>query len=328
MFGIVRIARIRLSVVFIAACVGYVHAAEPAFPNRPIRMIAPSSAGGPVDVVARTIAQTYAETLGQQIVVDNRAGAAGLIGSEIVAKATPDGHTLLFGFSGPLVIVPQLNATPAPYDSVKDFAPIALAATAPYVLLVNPTSPAKTVQELIALAKSQPDKLFYGSGGNGTGIHMAGELFNLIAGTRIVHVPFKGAAPATTALIAGQVHMMFNGLPGAVAHIKAGRVRALAMVSAKRSPLMPELPTAIEAGVPMEATGWYGVLAPRGTPQPIVAKLNAELNRALQTAALKERLAAQGTETVGSTPAEFLAKIKEEWAKWGKVIAAAGLKQR
>ena len=291
-------------------------------------MIAPSSAGGPVDVVTRTICQSYADTLGQQIVVDNRAGAAGLIGTEMVAKATPDGYTLLFGFSGPLVIVPQLNATPAPYDSLKDFAPVALAATAPYVLLVNPSSPAKTVQELVALAKSQPGKLFYGSGGNGTGIHMAGELFNVIAGTQVVHVPFKGAAPATTALIAGQVNMMFNGLPGAVAHIKAGRVRPLALVSAKRSPLMPELPTAIEGGLQMEATGWYGVLAPRGTPQPVIAKLNAELNRALQTPALMERLAAQGTETVGSTPAEFLARIKEEWVKWGKVIAAAGLKQR
>ena len=320
--------RVGSGVVLIAACATVAQAAEAPFPNRPIRMIAPSSAGGPVDVVTRTICQSFSETLGQQVVVDNRAGAAGLIGTETVAKATPDGYTLLFGFSGPLVIVPQLNTTPAPYDSLKDFAPIALAATAPYVLLVNPSSPAKTVQELIALAKSQPDKLFYGSGGNGTGIHMAGELFNLMAGTRIVHVPFKGAAPATTALIAGEVNMMFNGLPGAVAHIKAGRVRALAMVSAKRSSLMPELPTAIEGGLPMEATGWYGVLAPRGTPQPIVAKLNAELNRALQTAALKERLAAQGTESVGSTPAAFLAKIKEEWDKWCKVIAAAGLKQR
>lgn len=310
------------------ALAGTGYAADATFPNRPIRMIAPSSAGGPVDVVTRTIAQAYAEMLGQQVVVDNRAGAAGLIGAEIVAKATPDGYTLLLGFSGPLVIVPQLLATGAPYDPLKDFAPVAFAATAPYVLLVNPSSPAKTIQELVALAKSQPDKLFYGSGGNGTGIHMAGELFNIIAGTRIVHVPFKGAAPATTALIAGQVNMMFNGLPGAIAHMKAGRVRALALVSAKRSPLMPELPTAIEGGVPMEATGWYGVLAPRGTPQPVIAKLNAELNRALGTPALRERLAAQGTETVGSTPEEYTAKIREEWSKWGKVINSAGLKQK
>jgi tripartite-type tricarboxylate transporter receptor subunit TctC len=320
------VGRFCFAVALCASAASY--AADPAFPARPIRMIAPSSAGGPVDVVTRIISQAFADTIGQQVVVDNRAGAAGLIGADIVAKATPDGYTLLLGFSGPLVIVPQLNATPAPYDPIKDFAHVSLAATAPYVLLVNPSSPAKSVQELMALAKSQPGRLLYGSGGNGTGIHMAGELFNIIAGTNVVHVPFKGAAPATTALIAGQVNMMFNGLPGAVAHIKAGRVRALAMVSAKRSALMPELPTAIESGLNMEATGWYGVLAPRDTPAPVRAKLNAELNRALATSTLRERLAQQGTETVGSTPAEFTAKIREEWDKWGKVIATAGLKQK
>lgn len=312
-----------------ALCIAPIaHAADVAFPTRPLRMIAPSSAGGPVDVVTRIIAQAFADTIGQQVVVDNRAGAAGLIGADIVAKASADGYTLLLGFFGPLVIVPQLNATPAPYDPIKDFAHISLAATAPYVLLVNPSSPAKTVQELLALAKSQPGKLLYGSGGNGTRIHMAGELFNIIAGANVVHVPFKGAAPATTTLIAGQVHMMFNGLPGAVAHIKAGRVRALAMVSAKRSPLMPELPTAIESGLNMEAAGWYGVLAPRDTPVPVRAKLNSELNRALSISALRERLAQQGTEALGTTPAEFTAKIHEEWDKWGKVISTAGLKQR
>ena len=301
-------------------------AAQP-FPSKPIRMIAPSSPGGPVDVIARVLAPGMSETLGQQVIVENRAGAAGLIGAELVAKAPADGYTVLLGFSGPLAIVPNLNEA-TPYDPVRDFAPVSLAASAPYALLVHPAVPARSVKELVALAKARPGKLNYASGGNGTGIHMAGELFNVIAGTQIVHVPFKGAAPATTALIAGQVNMMFNGLPGAVAHIKAGRVRPVALISAQRSPLMPELPTAIEGGLHMEATGWYGVLAPRGTPPSVIAKLNAELNRALQTPALKERLAAQGTETVGSTPAEFLAKIKEEWAKWGKVIAAAGLKQR
>jgi tripartite-type tricarboxylate transporter receptor subunit TctC len=323
-----RFVDLRLWLVASLGLASFAWAADAPFPNRPIRMIAPSSAGGPVDIVTRTISQAFADTLGQQIVVDNRAGAAGLIGTEIVARATPDGYTLLFGFSGPLVIVPQLIAAGAPYDSLKDFAPVSLAAAAPYVLLVNPSSPAKSVQELVALAKSQPGRLFFGSGGNGTGIHMAGELFNIIAGTRIVHVPFKGAAPATTALISGQVNMMFNGLPGAVAHIKAGRVRALAMVSAKRSPLMPDLPTAIESGVQMEASGWYGVLAPRATPQAVLARLNAELIKTLQTNALRERLSSQGTETVGSTAAEFMAKIKEEWDKWGKVITNAGLKQR
>jgi len=291
-------------------------------------MIAPSSAGGPVDVITRLVCLGLADALGQQIVVDNRAGAAGLIGAEMVAKATPDGYTLLFGFSGPLVIVPQLNATPAPYDSMKDFMPVSLTSLAPYVLLVNPTSPAKTVQELVALARSQPDKFLYGSGGNGTGIHMAGALFNIIAGTSIVHVPFKGAAPASTALIAGQVNMMFNALPGAMAHIKAGRLRAIAMASTKRSALLPELPTVRESGLAFDATGWYGVLAPRAVPRAIVNKLNAELVKTVTSAAMKEKLTPQGVESVGSTPEEFAATIREEWDKWGKVIASAGLRQR
>ena len=305
------------------------HGAEEAFPSRPIRMIAPSSAGGPVDVIARILAQGYGEALGQQIVVDNRAGAAGLIGSDLVAKATADGYTLLFGFSGPLVIVPQLNAAGAPYDSQKDFAPISLTSAAPYVLLVNAQSPVKTVKDLIAAAKAQPDKFFYGSGGNGTGIHMAGALFNMVAGTNITHVPFKGAAPATTALISGQVNMMFNSLPGAMAHMKAGRIRAVAMATAQRSSLYPDLPTITESsGLPFDATGWYGVLAPRATPQPIVARLHAEVIKALNSPATKDRMTAQGVETVGSTPQEFAARIREEWTKWGKVIAVAGLKQK
>jgi tripartite-type tricarboxylate transporter receptor subunit TctC len=317
--------------LWLAALLGltsFVWAADTSFPSRPIRLIAPSSPGGPVDVITRTIAQSYGEMLGQQIVVDNRAGASGLIGTEIVARASPDGYTLLLGFSGPLVIVPQFNATAPSYDTRKDFAPIAFAATAPYVLVVNPNFPAKTLQELIALAKSQPDKLFFGSGGAGTGLHMAGELFNIIAGTRIVHVPFKGAAPATTGLLAGQIHLMFNGIPGAIAHIKAGRVRPLAMVSSKRSPLMPDLPTAIESGLNMEAAGWYGVLAPRETAAVVINKLNTELNRALASPVLRERFVALGIEPVGSTTAEFGAKIHAEWDKWGKVIAAAGLRQK
>jgi tripartite-type tricarboxylate transporter receptor subunit TctC len=316
----------------LVGCVGMAggaNAAEESFPTRPVRMIAPSSAGGPVDVIARILAQGYGESLGQQIVVDNRAGAAGLIGSDLVAKATPDGYTLLFGFSGPLVIVPQLNASGAPYDSLKDFAPVSLTSAAPYVLLVNPASPAKNVKELIALAKSQPDKFFYGSGGNGTGIHMAGALFNMVAGTNITHVPFKGAAPATTALISGQVNMMFNSLPGAMSHIKAGRLRPLAMATEKRTSLFPELSTIAEqSGIPFDATGWYGVLAPRGTPKAVIGKLHAEVVRTLNSSQTRDRMTAQGVESVGSTPEEFAARIREEWTKWGKVIAAAGLKQK
>ena len=303
-------------------------AADTGYPSRPIRMIAPSSAGGPVDVIARILTQGYGDALGQQIVVDNRAGAAGLIGSELVAKATPDGYTLLFGFSGPLVIVPQLNAAPAPYDSLKDFAPISLTSQAPYLLLVNSSAPFKTVQELVAAAKANPDKMFYGSGGNGTGIHMAGALFNIVAGTRIVHVPFKGAAPASTALISGQVNMMFNALPGAIGHIKAGRLRALAMATAKRSNLLPDVPTIIESGLNVEATGWYGVLAPRGTPRAIVTKLHTEAVKTIHAPAMRSHMSEQGVESVGTTPEEFAATIREDWSKWGKVIATAGLKQR
>ena len=310
------------------ACITSASAIAADFPSRPIRMIAPSSAGGPVDVIARLLSQGYGEALGQQIVVDNRAGAAGLIGTELVAKSTPDGYTLLFGFSGPLVIAPQLNATPAPYDSLKDFAHISLTSQAPYILLVNASAPYKSVQELVAAAKANPDKLFYGSGGNGTGIHMAGALFNIVAGTRIVHVPFKGAGPASTALIAGQVNMMFNALPGAMGHIKAGRLRALAMATAKRSALLPELPTIIESGLPVEATGWYGLLAPRGTPRAVVSKLNAEVVKTVHSGSMRERMTEQGVESIGSTPEEFAATIREEWSKWGKVIATAGLKQK
>ena len=190
------------------------------------------------------------------------------------------------------------------------------------------SSPFKTVKELVAAAKAQPDKFFYGSGGNGTGIHMAGALFNIVAGTRIVHVPFKGAGPATTALLAGQVHMMFNALPGAMGHIKAGRLRPLAIAGTKRSSLLPELPTIAESGLAVDAAGWYGVLAPRGTPKPIVAKLHAGLVKTLNTPATRDRLTEQGVESVGSTPEEFAVTIREEWIKWGKVIATAGLKQK
>lgn len=298
------------------------------YPARPIRMIAPSSAGGPVDVIARSLGQGLAEAVGQQVVIDNRAGAAGLIGAELVATAAPDGYTLLFGFSGPLVIVPQLNAKAPPYDSVKSFAPVSLAAQAPYVLLVHPNVPAKSVKELVALAKAQPGKLNYASGGNGTGIHMAAELLNLTAGTKIVHVPYKGAGPGMTALIGAEVDMMFNGLPPALPHVKANRLRALAVGGDKRSQLLPELPTVAESGYQFNTTGWYGLLAPAGTPRPILAKLNADLIKALNTPEMKERFAVQGVEVVGSTPQEFGAYIHEEWVKWGKVIQAAGLKAK
>jgi tripartite-type tricarboxylate transporter receptor subunit TctC len=309
-----------------AACtaLGPFASAQP-FPSKPIRMIAPSSPGGPVDVIARVLVLGMTETLGQQVVVENRAGAAGLIGAELVAKAPADGYTVLLGFSGPLAIVPNLNDA-TPYDPVKDFAPVSLAASAPYVLLVHPAVPAKSVKELVALARSRPGKMNFASGGNGTGIHMAGELFNLAAGVKVLHVPYKGAGPGMAALMAGETDMMFNGLSPAIPQMKAGRLRGLAVGGEKRSSLMPELPTVAESGLRFNTTGWYGILAPRGTPQPVVAKLQSEIARGLNLSAVKEQLAKMGVEGIGSTPEQFGSLIREEVEKWGKVIKAAGLK--
>lgn len=288
-------------------------------------MIAPSSAGGPVDVIARAVSQGLGEVLGQQVVVDNLAGAAGLIGAEIVAAAAPDGYTLLFGFSGPLVNVPNLG-TNTSYDTLRDFAPVTLAAQAPYMLIVPPGSPANSVKELIALAKSRPGKLNFGSGGKGTGIHMAGELFKLTAGVNIVHVPYKGAGPAQTALLASEVDMLFNGLAPALPHVKSGKLKALAVGGTRRSPLLLETPTVAESGLDFNTTGWYGILAPRATPRPIVMKLHAATVRAINAPQLKENLTRQAFEGIGSTPEEFTKLLREEWSKWQKVIGAAGLK--
>ncbi len=295
------------------------------YPERPIRMIAPASAGGPTDVIARAVSTPLAEILGRQIVIDNRAGAAGLIGTEIVAKATPDGYTLLFGFSGPMSIVPHIVKS-VPYDSVKDFAHISLVASAPYVLIANPALPVTGVKDLVALAKSQPGKLNFASGGNGTGIHMAAELLNLAAGIHIVHVPYKGAGPGMGALIAGEVNIMFNGLSSALPHIKTNRVRVLAVGGDKRSPLLPELPTIAESGLKFSVDGWYNLSAPRGTPRPIIAKLHKDLVRTLAMPDVKARLDALAVEPIGSKGEEFVAMLKVELEKWGQVVKAAGIK--
>jgi tripartite-type tricarboxylate transporter receptor subunit TctC len=312
-------------VTFAAGHAFAAHGELAAYPNRSIRMIAPSSAGGPADVVARTISQGIAEVLGQQLVIDNRAGAAGLIGAELVASAAPDGYTMLFAFSGPLVIVPHMTEKP-PYHTLKDFAPVSLAAQGPYVLLVHPSVPAGSVKELVALAKAQPGKLNYASGGSGTGIHLAAELFKMTAGIDIVHVPYKGAGPGQTALLANEVAMMFNGLPPALPHVKSGKLRALAIAGEKRSPLLPEMPTLTEAGTAVVATGWYGILAPRATPRPIVMKMQAATAKACASPGVRDRLASQGVETVGSTPEEFGVWLREEWSKWQKVIRTVGIK--
>jgi tripartite-type tricarboxylate transporter receptor subunit TctC len=300
-------------------------AADSSYPSRPIRMIAPSSAGGPVDVIARVVSQGLGDVLGQQVVVDNRAGAAGLIGAELVANGTPDGYTLMFGFSGPLAIAPQLAAK-RPYDATKDFAPISLVSQGQYVLLVRPSLPVSSVKDLVALARSQPGKLNYASGGNGTGIHLAGELMKLAAGVNIVHVPYKGAGPGMTALLANEVDLMFNGLPSALPHVKSGKLKALAVAGAKRSPLLPDMPTVREGGVDFHTAGWYGILAPPRTPRAIVTRVHAATMKVLGTPSVSENLMRQGVEVIGSTPEEFAKLLREEWTRTEKVIRAAGLK--
>jgi len=319
---------ITVLVLLVLCAAQFQHAAAQspgAYPSRPIRMIAPSSPGGPVDVLARILALGMTGTLGQQIVVENRAGAAGQIGAELVAKSAPDGYTLLLGFSGPLAISPNMNEK-TPYDSLRDFAPVSQVAAAPYVLLVHPTVPAKSVKELVALARSRPGKMNFASGGNGTGLHMAGELLNFTAGIKIVHVPYKGAGPGIAAMMGGEVDMMFNGVAAALPHIKSGKVRAIAVGGDKRSPLVPELPTVAESGLKFNTTGWYGIVAPRGTPQPVVVRLHAETVKALNLPAIKDQFVRLGVDSVGSTPDQFATLIREELATWAKVIKAAGLK--
>jgi len=278
-----------------------------------------------VDVICRTVTHGLSEVLGQQVVVENRVGAAGLIGTEFVSKQAPDGYTLLFGFSGPLAIVPNLNPN-TPYDPVRDLVPISQVAAAPYVLLVHPSVPAKSVKQLVALARSRPGKMNFSSGGNGVGIHMAGELFKIAAGVSIVHVPYKGAAPAMTALMAGEVDMMFNGLSPALPHMRSGKLRALAVGGEKRSPLFPDLPTIKESGFNFNTEGWYGMLAPRGTPQAIVTTLHGALVKALATPDVKRLFEKLAVESVGGSPQEFADLIRTEGAQWAKVINAAGLK--
>ena len=297
------------------------------YPSKPVRLISPSGAGGPVDVIARQVAQGLTNTLKQQFVVENRVGAAGLIGTELVSKATPDGYTLLFGFSGPLAIVPNLNPN-TPYDPIADLAPISQVATAPYVLLVHPNVPVKNVKELVALAKARPGQLHFGSGGVGVGIHLAGELFSHVTGIKMVHVPYKGAAPAMTAVIAGEVDLMFNGIPPTLGPIKTGRVRVIAVGSDKRTDLLPGVPTILESGINVSLAGWYGLVAPKGTPQPVIDTLHKALTKTMSNPQLKANMKKLAVETMATSPAEFAEYIRSENQRWGQVIKAAGIKMK
>ena len=294
------------------------------YPSRPVRLVVPFPAGGTTDILARAMAEKLSGALGQQFVVDNRPGAGGNIGSDIVAKSQPDGYTLLMGTVGTHAINPSLYPK-MPYDHVKDFVPVVLVAGVPNVLVVNPTVPAKTVAELIALAKEKPGTINFASSGNGTSIHLSGELFKLLAGVQIAHVPYKGSAPALTDLIGGQVQIMFDNLPSALPHIKGGKLRALAVTSSKRAPALPDLPTIAESGVAgFEASSWFGILAPAATPRDIVQRINAEANKALHAPDMREKLLAQGAEAVGNSPEFFADSIRTETVKWAKVVKDSG----
>ena len=295
------------------------------YPSKPIKIVVPYPPGGFNDTLGRTLAAKFTEAWGQPAVVENKPGANTMIGNDFVAKSVPDGHTLLV-VAFPFAVAPSLIRN-MPYDTAKDFAPVALAAQSPNLLVVNPTLPVKSVAELIAAAKAKPDGFSYASTGNGSSNHISMELFKSLAGVKIVHIPYKGSAPAVTDLLGGQVHLMFDNVPNVLPHVKSGRLTALAQTGAKRSPLIPDIPTVAEAGVPgYEVTVWFGLVAPTGTPREVIQKLNAEVVRILAMPDVRERFLAQGVEPVGSTPEQFADHIRGQMAKWAKVVADAGVK--
>lgn len=298
-------------------------AARSDYPAKPVRVVVGFPAGGPTDILARLVAQKLGEATGQQFIVDNRGGASGMIGAELVAKVPPDGYTLL--------VVPATHSVnpslykKIPFDTLRDFTPVSLIAEGPFILVVHPSLPVKSVQELVQLARRRPGELNYASAGVGGLPHLAGELFKSTTGIRMNHIPYKGAAPATIDLVAGHVTIMFNNMLSAIPHVKAGRLRALGVTTMKRSSAVPDVPTIAEAGVRgYEVSGWYGLLGPTGLPADVVGRLNAEVNRAMRQPDVVRRLAGEGVDAMGSTPDAFGTRIRTEMAKWGAVVKASG----
>lgn len=301
-------------------------AAAQAWPNKPIRVIVSVPAGGTPDVTARLVTPGLSSLLGQQLVVDNRGGAGGLIGAELAANAAPDGYTLFISSPGALTILPHLRKN-VPYDTLRDFVPIGLISIGPFLLITHPSVPARTVKELIALARAQPGKLNYASAGNGTANHLAMELFKQMADVNITHVPYKGAPQAVSDVLAGHMDMMFNSIAPVLAHIKLERVRVLGIASAKRSPQLPDVPTIGEAGVPgFEAVNWFGMFAPARTPKKIIIRLNAALVKVVNAPQTRAQFEALGADPVGSSPAEFAAFVRRDLEKYAKVVKLSGAK--
>jgi tripartite-type tricarboxylate transporter receptor subunit TctC len=316
---------IRGAAILSAILTGF--AAAPAiaqnYPVKPIRIVVPFAPGGPNDILARLIGQKLTETWGQPVLADNRPGGGTVIGSELVAKSPPDGYTLL-------MVSTSHTSNPAlrklPYDPIRDLEPVILVASGPNVVLAHPSVPAKSVKELIAVAKARPDQVTYGSGGLGTSTHLSGAMLGLMGGAKMVHVPYKGAGPATIDLLSGQITWMVGTILPSMPHIRSGRLRALAVTGAKRSPVLPDVPPVADALPGFESVSWYGVAAPGGTPKDVVARLNQEIGRMLGSADMRERLAHEGAEVMGGSPDRFGAFYRAEIAKWAKVIKAAGIK--
>lgn len=306
------------------ACPAIAAAAAQDYPSRPVRFVVPYAPGGSTDTLARTLGVKLTDLLGQQVVVDNRPGANGNIGMDIVAHAVPDGYTIVLGYIANLAIDPSLYPK-MPYDPVRDFAPITEIASSPNVLVAHPSVPAKSFKDLLAKAKQGPFN--FASAGVGSVGHLTGELLNQMAGIRMVHVPYKGSGQAVTDLLGGHVQLMFSGFSSTLPHIRAGKLRALVVTGAQRSPAAPDVPTISESGFPgFEATAWYGVLAPAKTPKPVVSRLHGDIVKALQNPEVNKRLAGLGFEIVGSTPEQFSAYIKSEIKKWEKAVKASGAK--
>ena len=314
-----------------AACAGAVacllafagHAQQS--PSKPVRIIVAFSPGGTNDILARLMGQKLTESLGQTMIVDNRAGAGGNIGTDMVAKSAPDGYTLLLGSTGPHTINPHLYPK-MPYDTLKDFAPITLVASSSALLVLHPSIPANTVPQLIALAKAKTSRLNYASSGNGSSGHLAGELFKTMTGVNMTHIPYRGNGVAFTDLIAGQVDTMFANKPGSLPYVKMGKLKAIAITSRKRDPALPDLPTVAEFVAGFEASTWWGVLGPAGLPKDIVEKLNATIAKIVATNDVKERLVTLGADPVSTTPDEFMNLIRLELPKYGKIVQLAGMK--
>jgi tripartite-type tricarboxylate transporter receptor subunit TctC len=313
--------RIRMAIAAALAFFAVLSHAQ-SYPAKPVRIIVPSSTGGAVDGLARLVAQ-ISPSLGQQVIADNRPGANGAIGLELAARSPPDGYTLVLGFLGPLAVNPGLYKK-LPYDPLKDFAPITLVAESPLLIVAHPSLPARSVRDLIQFAKARPGQVTYGTGGTGTGGHLTVELFRITAGVDLLHVPYKGVGPALTDVLAGHISLMASSPISSQPHVKAGRLRGLAVTGRARSPALPQVPTMIESGLAnFESTTWFGILAPAGTPAAIVSRLNSEINNLLRQPEVRAQVGRLGADPAGNTPDEFAAHIKAEIAKWAKVIKAA-----